>query len=124
MSSLATTPEELPYAQAATKLADHELDVAFAAALRQIEAHPPVLSPEAQKISDRLQSAQKQLEGDQAQVTQLTAALAQPGAAQNSTLQDRLDLAQSQLELDKDEVATANQDLMRPAATRISGSRK
>ena len=112
LSSLANTPEELPYAQSATQLADHELDVAFAAALRQIEAHPPVLSPEAQKIADRLQTAQKQLEGDQARVNQLTAALAQPGATQNSTLQDRLDLAQSQLELDKDEVAAANQDLM------------
>ena len=112
LSSLASTPEELPFAQSATQLADHELDVAFAAALRQIEAHPHVLSPEAQKIADRLQAAQKQLDGDQARVSQLTAALAQPGAAQNSTLQDRLDLAQSQLELDKDEVAAANQDLM------------
>jgi hypothetical protein len=112
LSSLATTPEELPQAQAAVQLADHELDVAFAAALRQIEAHPPVLSPEAQKIADRLQKSQKQLDSDQAQVTQLTAALAQPGAPQNGTLQDRLDLAQSQLELDKDEVAAANQDLL------------
>jgi len=112
LSSLASTPEELPFAQSATQLADHELDVAFAAALRQIEAHPPVLSPEAQKIADRLQAAQKQLDGDQARVTQLTTALAQPGAAQNGTLQDRFDLAQSQLELDKDEVAAANQDLM------------
>ena len=112
LASLASTPEELPYAQSATQLADHELDVAFAAALRQIEAHPPVLSPEAQKISDRLQKAQKALDTDQARVTQLTAQLAQPGTPQNSSLQDRLDLAQSQLELDKDEVATANQDLM------------
>jgi hypothetical protein len=112
LSTLANAPEELPYAQAATKTADHELDVAFAAALRHIEAHPPVLTPEAQKISDHLQSAQKQLQADQAQVNQLTAALAQPGGAQNSTLQDRLDLAQSQLELDKDEVETANQDLL------------
>jgi len=112
LSSLASTPEELPFAQSATQLADHELDVAFAAALRQIEAHPPVLSPEAQKVADRLQTAQKQLDSDQARVNQLTAALAQPGAAQNSALQDRLNLAQSQFELDKDEVATANQDLM------------
>src|SRR4029077_5007514 len=51
LSSLASTPEELPFAQNATQLADHELDVAFAAALRQIEAHPPFLCPEAQKIA-------------------------------------------------------------------------
>ena len=112
LSVLATTPEELQYAQAATQLADHELDVAFAVALRQIEAYPPVLSPEAQKISDRLQTSQKQLEADQAQVDQLTRSVAQAPDAQKSALQDRLDLAQSQLELDKNEVAAANQDLL------------
>src|SRR5690242_19764505 len=112
LNALTTTPEELPYAQAALKLADHEPDVAFAAALRQIEAHPPVLTPEAQKIADRLQKAQKQLESDQALVNQLTASLGQPGSGQNSALQDRLELAQSQLELDKDEVATADEDLL------------
>ena len=112
LSALATTPEELQYAQSATQLADHELDVAFAAALRQIEARPPVLSPEAQKISDRLQKSQKQLESDQAQVSQLTASIPQASDAQKGALQDRLDLTQSQLELDKDEVAAANQDLL------------
>jgi small-conductance mechanosensitive channel len=112
LSALATTPEELQYAQSATQLADHELDVAFAAALRQIEARPPVLSPEAQKISDRLQKSQKQLESDQAQVSQLTASIAQAPDAKKGALQDRLDLTQSQLELDKDEVAAANQDLL------------
>ena len=112
LSALATAPEEQQYAQAVTQLADHELDVAFAAALRQIEAHPPVLSPEAQKISERLQDSQKQLQADQAQFDQLTRQLAQAADAQKSGVQDRLDLAQSQLELDKDEVATANQDLL------------
>jgi small-conductance mechanosensitive channel len=112
LTAMASTPDELPYAQSAVQLADHELDVAFAAALRQIEAHPPVLSPEAQKIADRLQKSQKQVESDQAQVDQLTATLAQAAAAQKGALQDRLDLAQSQLELDKDEVAAANQDLL------------
>jgi Mechanosensitive ion channel len=112
LGALATAPEELTYAQSATQLADHELDVAFAAALRQIEAHPPVLSPEAQRISDRLQKSQKQLETDQTQVDQLTASIKQANDAQKSALQDRLDLAQSQLDLDKDEVSAANHDLM------------
>ena len=112
LSALASAPEELQYAQSATQLADHELDVAFAAALRQIEARPPVLTPEAQKISDRLQKSQKQMESDQAQASQLTASIAQASDAQKGALQDRLDLTQSQLELDKDEVAAANQDLL------------
>jgi len=90
-------PEELSHAQAAAQLADHELDLAFAAALRQLETHPPVLSPEAQKIAARLQKSQKLLESDQAQVAQLTAALAQAADSQKSALQDQLDLAKSQL---------------------------
>jgi small-conductance mechanosensitive channel len=112
LSALVGAPEEVQYAQAATQLADHELDVAFAAALRQLEAHPPVLSPETQTIADRLQKSQKQLESDQAQVDQLTASLAKAADAQKGPLQDRLDLTQSQLELDKDEVAAANHDLL------------
>jgi small-conductance mechanosensitive channel len=112
LGALATTPEELPHAQAAAQLADHELDLAFAAALRQLETRPPILSLEAQKIAARLQKSQKQLDSDQAQVAQLTAALAQAADSQKSALQDQLDLAKSQLELDQDEVEEGNQDLL------------
>ena len=112
LAQLAVTADEQTQAQSATRLADHELELAFTAALRQIEAHPPVLSPEAQKIQDRLQKSQKMLDSDQATVTQLTAALAQANGAQKSSMQDQLDLAQSQLELDRDEVDEANQDLL------------
>ena len=112
LGALASTPEELPHAQAAAQLADHELDLAFAAALRQIEVHPPVLSAEAQKIAGRLQKSQKLLENDQAQVAQLSATVAQAADSQKYALQDQLDLARSQLELDQDEVEEANQDLL------------
>src|SRR5580658_540607 len=54
MAALAEGADEQAFAEAAQRVADHELDVAFAAALRQIEAHPPVLSPEAQAIQNRL----------------------------------------------------------------------
>ena len=111
LAQLATAPEERAIAQAAVQSADHELDIAFAAALHAIEAHPPVLSAEAQKIEARLLKSQQLLDADQAAVAQLTAALGQASGTQQSTLQDRLDLAKSQLELDQDEVEEANQDL-------------
>src|SRR5262245_25589732 len=50
LARLANTADEQSLGQSAVRLADHELDLAFAAALRQLEAHPPVLSPEAEKI--------------------------------------------------------------------------
>jgi small-conductance mechanosensitive channel len=111
LSQLATSDEERAVAQSAVQLADHELDLAFAAALRQIEAHPPVLSAEAQKIESQLQKTQKQLEADQQRVAQLTTALAQASGSQQGAIQDQLDLAKSQLELDQDEIQEANQDL-------------
>jgi small-conductance mechanosensitive channel len=108
----ATSTQEKEIAQQVVVAADHELDIAFASALRRIEAHPPVLSPAAQQTEARLNASQKLLEADQASVTQLTASLAQASPSQRSSLQDQLDLAQSQLELDQDEVQEANQELV------------
>jgi len=39
LASLADTPEEEPFMQAALRVADHELALAFTAALRDVEAH-------------------------------------------------------------------------------------
>ena len=109
----ADTPEEQTLAQAAVQTADHELDLAFAAALRHLEAHPPPLSPEASEIQQRLDNAQKALASDQENVTRLTAELAHAADADKPALQDRLDLAQSQVDLEQDEVQEANDDLLR-----------
>ena len=112
LARLATTAEEQPLAQTAVQIADHELDLAFTAAIHHLEAHPPVLSAEALEIQQRLLAAQKELESDTQEVKRLTAALAQAGAAAKPALQDRLDLAPSQRELVQDEVQEANSDLL------------
>jgi len=112
LAQLASGTEEQSLAQSAVRLADHELDLALTLALREAEAHPPVLSPEAQRIQNRLQKSQQLLENDQAHVAQLTAVVGQARGPEKSSLQDELDLAQSQLELDRDEVEEANQDLL------------
>jgi small-conductance mechanosensitive channel len=112
LERLATTAEEQPLAKSAVQLADHELDLAFSAEFRHIEAHPPVLSPEAAQIQERLLSAQKEQDSDAQEVKRLTAALAQAADAAKPALQDRLQLAQSQLELAQDEVQEADNDLL------------
>jgi small-conductance mechanosensitive channel len=109
----ADTPEEQPLAQQAVQTADHELDLAFGAALRHLEAHPPPLSPEATGIQQRLDDARKALASDQDNVKRLTAELAHAADADKPALQDRLDLAQSQADLEQDEVQEANDDLLR-----------
>ena len=112
LAQLATTAAEQPFVATALRVADHELALAFTAALRDVEAHPPTLSPEALKIQDRLQKSQVLLDADQQRVAQLTADLAQAKPSQKDALQDELDLAKSQLDLDKDELEEADQELV------------
>ena len=93
LARLAETPDEQVYAQSALRVADHALAFAFTTALRDAEAHPPVLSPEAVKIQDRIRKSQGLLDSDQQRVTELTGSLAQAKTAQKDALQDELDLA-------------------------------
>ena len=113
LAPLATTPEERPLAQEALRLADYEVDLAFAAALLDATENPPKLSPEAKEIATRLQKAQKLLEKDQALVAQLTQEEAKATGSRKEALSDQLDLAKAQLELDQDELDDAKQDLIR-----------
>jgi small-conductance mechanosensitive channel len=112
LARLASTPEEQPLAQSAVQIADHELDLAFTAALFHLEAHPPQLSAEAAQIQQRLLEAQKTLASDSDSVKQLTRQLSEAAEADKPALQDRLDLAQSRMELAQDEVQEANEDLL------------
>ncbi len=113
LARFATTPEEAPLARTAVQLADHELDLAFAGALRHLEAHPPVLSPDALAIQNRLTRAEQRLADDSDRVKHLTGALAKSADTAKPGIQDQLDLAQAQQQLDQDEVAQANDDLLR-----------
>jgi small-conductance mechanosensitive channel len=112
LARLASTPEEQSLAQSAVQIADHELDLAFTAALWHLQAHPPPLSAEASQIQERLLEAQKTLASDTESVKQLTSELAQAADAEKPAIQDRLELAQSRMELAQDEVHEANDDLL------------
>ena len=109
---VAVTAEEQTYGQNALRIADHELDLAFTEALRDVEAHPPALNSAAALIQARILKSQTLVAADQQRVGDLTAALAAAKADQKDKIQDQLDLAQSQLELDKDELDEANQNLV------------
>jgi small-conductance mechanosensitive channel len=112
LARTATTAEELPLAQSAVQTADHELDLAFSGALRAIEAHPPVLSPEALQIQARIDAAQQRLTADVEQLNRLAQKMGQATEADKADIQDQLDLVGSQVELDKDQIEDANNDLM------------
>jgi small-conductance mechanosensitive channel len=108
-----TSAEEKSFAEEALRIADHEMDLAFAAAVRDAEENPPVLSAQAKEIGTRLQEAEKALEADKARVAQLTAAYEKAGGDRRDSLEDQLNVAKAQQELDQDEVDDAKQDLLR-----------
>jgi small-conductance mechanosensitive channel len=112
LARYADTPEEQALAKQAVETADHELDLAFAAALHHVEAHPPPLSPEAERIQQHLEALQKALAADTDEVKALTAQLAKASDADKPALQDRLDLAQAQASLEQDEIDQANEELL------------
>ncbi len=113
LAQMPTSADELPLAQEALRLGDREMDLAFAAAVSQARVHPVVLSAEAKQIQARLQNAEKSLDGDNARVAQLTAALAKTTGAKEDSLDDQLEQAKVQVELDQDEVDNAKQELTR-----------
>ena len=113
LAQLSNSHAEQKLAQEALRLGDHEVDLAFAAALRDVTEHPPALSAEAKKIQDRLTRYQKALDADNAQVAQLTDAAGKASGAKKDQLNNQLNLAKAQQELDQDEVDDAKQDLIR-----------
>jgi chemotaxis protein histidine kinase CheA len=108
LASLAGTPQEREYAQQALRVADHEVDQAFAAALHDAVANPPALSGEALEVSNRLNALKPHVEQEQQQVASLAKA-----APANDEAAQQLQLGQAQLALDQDEADDLEQDLIR-----------
>jgi small-conductance mechanosensitive channel len=108
-----TSAAELPSAQSALELADHEMDLAFALGMLDATQHPPKLTSDAKQIQARLQEAEDSLASVQSQVAQITAEEAKAAGARKDALDDQLSLAKAQLELRQDEVDDAKEDLIR-----------
>jgi small-conductance mechanosensitive channel len=119
LAALAVSAEELELAREAERLADHEVDQAFAQSLRQATAETRQLTGEALALQQRVTSLQQVIKEDQERVVALTpkggptagAAAGSPGAA--SPAGDDLEVAKAQLGLDQDELADSMEDLAR-----------
>ena len=105
LAPLAVSSEEEEYAQEAERLADHEVNQAFASALRQASAQHLAPSGEAIELSQKVAQLQAEAKDDQARVQTLT--------ANPATASDDLKIAQAQLALDEDELNDAQHDLAR-----------
>ena len=120
LAPLAVTAEETEDAHEAERLADHEVDQAFASALRQASAQAQhrILTGDALALSQRVKQLQQLIKEDQALVNSLTAASGSSAALTKDAAKpagdsDDLEVAKAQLGLDTDELEDAQQELDR-----------
>ena len=113
LAALAATKPETDLAQQALRLADHQVDLAYADALRQAAESEPPATPQVKALQAAKQKLSDVVDADQALVAKLTkAAAAATGDAQDS-LEDQINVAKAQMELDQDELDEASDDLER-----------
>jgi small-conductance mechanosensitive channel len=119
LATLAVSAEERELAREAERLADHEVDQAFAQSLRQASAETRELKGEALTLQRRVTELQQTVKEDQARVAALTVkgGLAAGGntdsAGGGAAEGDDLDIAKAQLGLDQDELSDSMVDLAR-----------
>jgi small-conductance mechanosensitive channel len=104
IAALAETADEQNQGLEALHLADHELDQAFATALRQAASYRPPATGPLRELHDRISQLQAQIAADQDHIAQLT-------KQTSSSAADQLELTKAQLALDQDELEDAQQDL-------------
>jgi len=110
---LAVTQEEKQLALQAERLANHEVDLAFADALRRAASAQVQQTPELKELADLKAKALATVEADQQTIAKLAKQLEAARESQKGALEDQLDVAKAQVELDKDELESASDDLAR-----------
>ncbi len=121
LAARAVTPQEEQYATAALKLADHAVDLAFDAALREAATASHPLTSNALSISQRIAEARARAAADQAEVDRLSrprrngrpaTELAGSGPTDAGNADPALTLARARLALDRDALEDLQQDLV------------
>lgn len=114
LAALAISSEERELAREAERIADHEVDQAFAQALRQASVEKKELNGEARTLQLRVADLQQMVKEDQARVSALTAkGTGISGSAGGGGADDEQDIAKAQLGLDQDELSDSMEELAR-----------
>ncbi len=119
LAALAVSTEERDFAREAKRLADHEVDQAFAQSLRQANAEVRELTGESLILQQRVTELQQTIKEDETRVASLTAktvpapSVAVGLAGGYGVAQNDLDVAKAQLSLDRNELSDSMEDLAR-----------
>jgi small-conductance mechanosensitive channel len=111
LAALAVPSEEQQLAHEAVRLANHEVDLAFADALRRTATDQVTPTQEMQELLAAKNGAATAVEASQQLVSQLTKHLAAAKESQKGSIEDQLEVAKAQLELNQDELEAASTDL-------------
>jgi small-conductance mechanosensitive channel len=125
LAPLAVTAEEKEFAQEAERLADHEVDQAFASALRQatLDSQHITLTGDALALSKKVAQLQQLIAQDKEDVQTITEQLKLPPPKNGKPAEyddGDLQVAKAQLGLDTDELADAQQDFDRASGDQTS----
>jgi small-conductance mechanosensitive channel len=120
VATLAADRDEQRSALQAVKLADHEVDLAFADGLRDAAENPATPTPQTRELTAQENSADAAIKTDQGRIDQLKKQIAAASGTHRDHLQQQLDFALVQLELDQDELEEAKDTLLRSAADPLS----
>jgi small-conductance mechanosensitive channel len=118
-----STADELPFAQEAVRLTDHEVDLGFTSALLQDDLHPVDDTPDVKAAKQKIKALEAEIKADQEQVARAQQEAQKSG---NEDAQEEAQLSQANLTLHQDELANAKQDLQNAGgdlATRIANER-
>ena len=110
LSNLPSIADEERLSAETVRIADHEVDLAYASALREAQEQPPTENGETRAITQQIRALQDQVRADQERVDRLK----KLGEGSNSSsTQDELEVVQAQLTLHQDQLEDAKQDLIR-----------
>lgn len=110
---LAATLEEQQLARQAVRLANHQVDLAFADAMRVAASAQTPQTPEFKELAELKGKAEAAVEAGGQLIERLGRQLAAAREPQKRNLEDQLEVAKAQLELDRDELEAAAEDLAR-----------
>jgi small-conductance mechanosensitive channel len=118
IAPLAETAAEQEFAREAQRLADHELDQAFATAVREAATAKPVTSAPVQQLNARIAQIRQHIAAGQQRVAKLS---------KTEGTESQVEVLQAQLALDQDELEDAQLDLLRQGGderTRLERARQ
>lgn len=112
-SKLANTRDEDRLARQAVQVADHELDTALTAAMRETQLNPPPAAPQVKEIRSRIQQLEINIKSANDRVVKISAEMNSSRTANVDALQQELDVTEAKLTLFSQELDDAKQDLLR-----------